>query len=294
MKSEQKELLALLPVSIKKSKYFSEKAKLVLADLIYFNNSDFAKTNGYFYKTNSDLMADSGLSNKGIGIVLNRFIELGFISRIVGKFKGNASEYRVNLSAIENYPKGEVKGEVDPKSEVSKFTLSDLNKILSTVEAMEQQIKDLQNEVVRLKGEVKALSKGEVERVKFTTDTESDTESEKETLNTNSTGTCKVEITSNNFEVLSDGESERTEETTDGKEIEYRSLENIKDELFRWENSRVKTAPRYEELTGNIVSDRQGMEDSFRWYGNYLRENTGENYYNIAHIYERACEAKRS
>ena len=80
MNTEQKEILSLLPDSITKSKEFSKKSKLVLAYLIYYNDSEFAKTNGFFYKTNSELMKVSGLSNKGIGIVLNRVFALGFLS----------------------------------------------------------------------------------------------------------------------------------------------------------------------------------------------------------------------
>ena len=56
MTTEQKEVLALLPDNISNSKEFSEKAKLVMAYLIYYNDSEFAKTNGFFYKTNSELM----------------------------------------------------------------------------------------------------------------------------------------------------------------------------------------------------------------------------------------------
>lgn len=218
MNKEQKEILSLLPDSIIKSKKFSEKAKLVLAHLIYYNDSEFAKTNGFFYKTNTELMNDSGLSNKGIGVVLNRFSDLGFISRNVGKYKGNASEYRLNLSAIQNFSKGELNGEVsiqkgELKGEVSKFTLteSQYNDLLLSIDVMKQKIRDLEGEVSRLKGE--PFTKGEVS--KFTTEPETDTE--KETINNSNssrTGNADEEL-SLNFSSSSKTRSENPEPEED-------------------------------------------------------------------------------
>ena len=210
MTDEQKEVLAMLPKNIKNSDDFSLKAKTLLAYLIHYGSSEYAVKNGFFYKTNADLMKDSGLSNKGIGIVLHRFQELCFISRILGKFKGNASSYTVNLDTIKAYGSSEVKGEVkgEVSSELSEvkgeLTLSEkYNELLLKIDAMSKKISELEalvkgevkGELSELKGEVKASALTEPQQVienetvkgvcetkgevaKFTTEPETDTEIE--------------------------------------------------------------------------------------------------------------------
>ena len=217
MTDEQKEVLAMLPNNIKKSNDFSLKAKTLLAYLIHYGSSEYATENGFFYKTNSDLMKDSGLSNKGIGIVLHRFQELCFITRILGKFKGNASSYTVNLDIINAYGSSEVKGELsEPKGEVNGEVSSELsepkgevtlsekyNELLLKIDVMSKKISELEalvkgevkGELSEPKGEVKVSALTEPQQVienetvkgvcetkgevaKFTTEPETDTEIE--------------------------------------------------------------------------------------------------------------------
>ena len=217
MTDEQKEVLAMLPNNIKKSNDFSLKAKTLLAYLIHYGSSEYSTENGFFYKTNSDLMKDSGLSNKGIGIVLHRFQELCFITRILGKFKGNASSYTVNLDIINAYGSSEVKGELsEPKGEVNGEVSSELsepkgevtlsekyNELLLKIDVMSKKISELEalvkgevkGELSEPKGEVKVSALTEPQQVienetvkgvcetkgevaKFTTEPETDTEIE--------------------------------------------------------------------------------------------------------------------
>ena len=258
MTDEQKEVLAMLPNNIKKSNDFSLKAKTLLAYLIHYGSSEYATENGFFYKTNSDLMKDSGLSNKGIGIVLHRFQELCFITRILGKFKGNASSYTVNLDIINAYgssevkgelsePKGEVNGEVrselsEPKGEVNGEVSSELsepkgevtlsekyNELLLKIDVMSKKISELE---ALVKGEVKGELSEPKGEVKVSALTEPQQVIENETVK----GVCetKGEVAKFTTEPETDTEIEinYTSNSTRLEEISNKELLELIEEVF--------------------------------------------------------------
>ena len=100
---EQKEVLALLPTNVKETNELTDAAKLILANLMYLNGTDFAKNEGYLFRTNQALMQDTGIkSEKTIIAAVNKLIELGFIERKAGQRK-SASEYRLNTVKIQEY-----------------------------------------------------------------------------------------------------------------------------------------------------------------------------------------------
>lgn len=100
---EQKEVLALLPNEVKESNELTDAAKLILANLMLLNGTDFAKNEGYLFRTNQALKEDTGIkSEKTIIAAVNKLIELGFIERKAGQRK-SASEYRLNTVKIQEY-----------------------------------------------------------------------------------------------------------------------------------------------------------------------------------------------
>ena len=100
---EQKEVLALLPQDVKESNELTDAAKLILANLMLLNGTDFAKNEGYLFRTNQALKEDTGIkSEKTIIAAVNKLIELGFIERKAGQRK-SASEYRLNTVKIQEY-----------------------------------------------------------------------------------------------------------------------------------------------------------------------------------------------
>ena len=100
---EQKEVLELLPTNVKETNELTDAAKLILANLMYLNGTDFAKNEGYLFRTNQALMQDTGIkSEKTIIVAVNKLIEFGFIECKTGQRK-SASEYRLNTVKMNEY-----------------------------------------------------------------------------------------------------------------------------------------------------------------------------------------------
>ena len=95
----QKELIALAEVTIKKEnlKSLTQSAKIVLGDIILLSGTDFAKNNGYCYRTNLDLVKDCELNEKTV-IKSVRLLEANNIILSKRGIRGKASEYSVNPS----------------------------------------------------------------------------------------------------------------------------------------------------------------------------------------------------
>ena len=101
-KSELKELMALLPSNITKSKEFTSKTKTVLAQLILMNGMDKVKNDGYFFVTNQKLVDELDITEKTIIKIMRNLEEHNFITRKSGK-RGEASEYIVNEEIIKSF-----------------------------------------------------------------------------------------------------------------------------------------------------------------------------------------------
>ena len=93
------ELVALLPEHLRESKLTSAE-KLILGDLLFLYGRDFAKENGFVFRTNQDLMKDTGIKSSSTLYLTLRKLEIkGFINRTGGK-RNKASEYRLNMDKI--------------------------------------------------------------------------------------------------------------------------------------------------------------------------------------------------
>ena len=95
------ELVALLPEHLRESKLTGAE-KLILGDLLFLYGRDFAKENGFVFRTNQDLMKDTGIKSSSTLCLTLRKLEIkGFINRTGGK-RSKASEYRLNMDKIKD------------------------------------------------------------------------------------------------------------------------------------------------------------------------------------------------
>ena len=102
LNEEQRELLSLIPESMKKLK-LNNSTKLILADIILWYGTEHAKNNGFMYRTNKDFMKDTGLrSEHTVIIAVNKLQSLGLINREIGKRKA-ASIYTLNEVEMKKY-----------------------------------------------------------------------------------------------------------------------------------------------------------------------------------------------
>ena len=186
---EQKEVLALLPQNVKESNELTDAAKLVLANLILWNGTDYAINEGYMYRTNKDMMKDTGIkSEMTIIAAVNKLVQLGLIERKTGQRK-SASEYRLNTTKIENYTiKIDYKNEnysnkIDYKNENYSNKLQynndeivlKINELQNTVNKLQDKITVLENELLQYKN---YSNKNYSENKNYSTDIDIDKEIE--------------------------------------------------------------------------------------------------------------------
>ena len=185
---EQKEVLALLPKYVKESNELTDAAKLILANLMLLNGTDFAKNEGYLFRTNQALKEDTGIkSEKTIIAAVNKLIELGFIERKAGQRK-SASEYRLNTvkihckNTVKNYSnKLQYKEENIVKNYSNKLQYNNdeilliINELQNTVNKLQYKITVIEDELLQYKNySIKNYS----ENKNYSTDTDIDKEIE--------------------------------------------------------------------------------------------------------------------
>lgn len=186
-KEEINELIMLLPINIRESKEFTNKTKLVLAQLILMNGMDKAKNDGYFFVTNQKLISELGISEPTLIKKLRELEVCGYINRKAGK-RGEASEYTINeelifsenlsnknenlsnknqnLSNMENFSNKLENIVINYSNKIDELTLI-INDLLKSNQELTKKIEELMsNQNLSNKNE------------NFSTDTESDTELE--------------------------------------------------------------------------------------------------------------------
>lgn len=220
---EQKEVLALLPQDVKESNELTDAAKLILANLMLLNGTDFAKNEGYLFRTNQALKEDTGIkSEKTIIAAVNKLIELGFIERKAGQRK-SASEYRLNTVKIQEYT---VKIYCKNKNYSNKLQYNNdeisliINELQNTVKKLQYKITVIEDELLQYKNySIKNYS----ENKNYSTDIDIDKEIESET-NDNNDNTEEYNIkdqnekeiiTEDNLEILKENEIPKVEISKD-------------------------------------------------------------------------------
>ncbi len=166
-KFTNEELLEVLPSSVKETKELTTKQKVVLGQLYVYNGLDIAKKEGYFYRSNTDLINDCEIQEKTLIAALRKLEILGFIERRKGSRRNGASEYRLNEELIEQYGKDYCKKEVEDYS----------NDYSKQIAEMADRIKELEITVKMLTEKITVI---ETENSSTDTETEKDIETEKE------------------------------------------------------------------------------------------------------------------
>lgn len=93
---KQNDFFEILPNYLKETKDLTFGSKNVLAALLFLNNNEYSKENGFFFRSNEDLIKDSQVSKPTLIKSLNQLEIMGFIERKVGNRKSGASLYKLN------------------------------------------------------------------------------------------------------------------------------------------------------------------------------------------------------
>ena len=93
---KQNDFFEILPNYIKETKDLTIGSKNVLAALLFLNNNEYSKENGFFFRSNKDLVKDSQVSEPTLIKSLSQLEMMGFIQRKIGDRKSGASEYKLN------------------------------------------------------------------------------------------------------------------------------------------------------------------------------------------------------
>ena len=288
---EQKEVLALLPQDVKESNELTDAAKLILANLMLLNGTDFAKNEGYLFRTNQALKEDTGIkSEKTIIAAVNKLIELGFIERKAGQRK-SASEYRLNTVKIQEYTvkihckntvknysnKLQYKEENTVKNYSNKLQYNNdeilliINELQNTVNKLQYKITVIEDELLQYKNySIKNYS----ENKNYSTDIDIDKEIESET-NDNNDNTEEYNIkeqnekeiiTEDNLEILKENEILNDEIPSDLPPLDIDSFVSTDNEISNNENISDSDSSKNElefSIFGNdIISEDENDNDT--------------------------------
>lgn len=153
---EQKELLAILPKTLKNSKELTDSSKLVLSNIIFLYGMEEAQNNGFVYRSNTKMMEETGIKSEHTLIVAIRHLELlGIIETKRGKRK-EASTYKLLKNCSE--------------------TLKNCSNKCSEIETLQNQVLLLQKDIVLLQKEIENLKNCSK---KCSTDTDTDIDKDK-------------------------------------------------------------------------------------------------------------------
>ena len=284
---EQKEVLALLPQDVKESNELTDAAKLILANLMLLNGTDFAKNEGYLFRTNQALKEDTGIkSEKTIIAAVNKLIELGFIERKAGQRK-SASEYRLNTVKIQEYTvkihckntvknysnKLQYKEENTVKNYSNKLQYNNdeilliINELQNTVKKLQYKITVIEDELLQYKNySIKNYS----ENKNYSTDIDIDKEIESET-NDNNDNTEeynindqneKENITEDNLEILKENEILNDEIPSDLPPLDIDSFVEISSNENISDSDSSKNELEFSIFGNDIISEDENDNDT--------------------------------
>lgn len=271
---EQKEVLALLPQDVKESNELTDAAKLILANLMLLNGTDFAKNEGYLFRTNQALKEDTGIkSEKTIIAAVNKLIELGFIERKAGQRK-SASEYRLNTVKIQEYTvkihcKNTVKNYSNKLQYNNNEMLQIINELQNTVNKLQYKITVIEDELLQYKNySIKNYS----ENKNYSTDIDKEIESETNDNNDNTEEynikdqNEKEIITEDNLEILKENEILNDEIPSDLPPLDIDSFVSTDNEISNNENISDSDSSKNElefSIFGNdIISEDENDNDT--------------------------------
>ena len=198
---EQTELLALLPQGLPK---MTDGAKLVLAQIIMLYGTEFAKTNGYVFRSTDDMLKDTEISSKTTLSRANRQLtQLGLMTVKSGSYESRtANEYRLSDEMLEKigFNQSVLMGTHMGTLSESMGTLCENEVIKQLVEqnkSLMLMVNELSKQVKYLSEQVESITKNS----KCTTETDTESEKEKNTCNYSTstwthdeTMSCQVQV----------------------------------------------------------------------------------------------------
>lgn len=118
----EKGLLGMLPLHIREGKELSKAAKLILGDIIYLHNNEYAKKNGCVFRSYNGLKKDTGITSNGtLKPAIGKLLSMGYITREKGG-EDEACVYYLNNDALKDNEMGGRKQEKTTKSTTNKST----------------------------------------------------------------------------------------------------------------------------------------------------------------------------
>lgn len=276
---EQKEVLALLPNEVKDIKTLRDASKLLLSYIIELYGMDFAKNNGYVFKTNKEIMAQTGIKQKRTLIDAARELELkGYITRTAGQRvkgeKNKASEYRLCGEmlqyALPNAPSNTPSNAPsNTPSNTPLNTPSQYKALLLKINELEERIKilELQNIVSNTPN-----PNTPSQNIKYTSDIDKEIESETNDNNDNTEEynikdqNEKEIITEDNLEILKENEILNDEIPSDLPPLDIDSFVSTDNEISNNENISDSDSSKNElefSIFGNdIISEDENDNDT--------------------------------
>ena len=191
MTERRMELLALLPTGVQKSKELTMSAKLMLANIIQWHGTDYAKENKSCYRTNKEMMEDTGIKSENSiisGAVLLQ--QKGLISRTSGE-RGKASTYILNAEALETFT-----SRLQNTNCSNNANDSEVARLMATVGEMKSEISSLKSTIEELKAAISLITSNQ----NCSTDIETEKEIEKDIT--------VITYEGNSNDVSSDGEDD--------------------------------------------------------------------------------------
>ena len=234
---EQKELLAILPKTLKNSKELTDSSKLVLSNIIFLYGIEEAQNNGFVYRTNTKMMEETGIKSEHTLIVAIRHLELlGIIETKRGKRK-EASTYKLLKNCSE--------------------TLKNCSNKCSEIETLQNQVLLLQKDIVLLQKDIENLKNCSK---KCSTDTDIDINIDKAPVD----NVTEVTLQENNkiYNIKTSEDITPDDGTLQDDEVENVFLNNSDDDWLNYEVKRSMMGEVNNDLKLNDMKKENEMSDN--------------------------------
>ncbi|WP_302215275.1 hypothetical protein [uncultured Prevotella sp.] len=254
---------------MKNTKDLKTSSKILLSYIIELYGMDFAKVNGYVYRTNTEILKDTEIKQKRTLIDAARELELkGYITRIAGQRvkgeKNKASEYHL---------KGEMLQYALPNTPLNTplNTPSQYETLLLKINELEERIKvlELQNTVLNTVSNTPNPNTPS-QNMKYTSDIDIDKEIELET-NDNNDNTEEYNIkdqnekeiiTEDNLEILKENEILNDEIPSDLPILDVDSFVEISNNENISDSDSSKNELEFSIFGNDIISEDENDNDT--------------------------------
>lgn len=248
---EQKELLAILPKTLKNSKELTDSSKLVLSNIIFLYGIEEAQKNGFVYRTNTKMMEETGIKSEHTLIVAIRHLELlGIIETKRGKRK-EASTYKLLKNCSE--------------------TLKNCSNKCSEIETLQNQVLLLQKDIVLLQKDIENLKNCSK---KCSTDTDIDINIDKAPVDNVTEVTLQENNKIYNINIKTSEDITPDDGTLQDDEVENVFLNNSDDDWLNYEVKRSMMGEVNNDLKLNNMKKENEMSNKVAIEMNAISEQS--------------------